>query len=119
MDVRRGEAAGLHYLELAPEGARRDLPLVVAMHGRGAAAEDLGGLVAQLDDQHYRYVLFYAPIVLQMGDGIRYAWYERERADETVLLARGRLSAALRELWGRYDGAPARTALIGFSQGGV
>ncbi|HEY7067345.1 MAG TPA: hypothetical protein VII06_38150 [Chloroflexota bacterium] len=119
MELRRGEAGGLYYLELAPTGGARDLPLVVGLHGRGAAAEDLGGLAAQLDDQRYRYALFYGPLVLYMGDGIRYAWYERERAAETVPTARERLSAALHELWRRHDVAPARTVLFGFSQGGV
>jgi phospholipase/carboxylesterase len=119
MDVRRGEAAGLHYLELAPEGARRDLPLVVAMHGRGAAAEDLGGVLAQLDDQHYRYILFYAPRVLFMGDGIRYAWFESADMDETLLPARRLVLGALHELWNRHDVAPRQTVLGGFSQGAV
>jgi phospholipase/carboxylesterase len=119
MELRRGEAGGLYYLELAPVGARRDVPLVVGMHGRGAAAEDLGGLVAQLDDQHYRYILFYAPIVLYMGDGIRYAWYDSETAEQSVPAARERVIAALRELWGRYDVPPERTVLFGFSQGGA
>ncbi len=119
MELRRGEVGGLYYLELAPPRAAPTLPLVVGMHGRGAAAEDLGGLVAQLDDQYYRYVLLYGPLVLYMGDGIRYAWYERERGEETVPAARARVTAALRELWGQYNGAPERTALFGFSQGGV
>jgi phospholipase/carboxylesterase len=119
MDLRRGEAGGLYYLELAPPDARRDLPLVVGLHGRGAAAEDLGGLAAQLDDEHYRYALFYGPLVLYMGDGIRYAWYDRERAEQTVPAARSRLTVALRELWSRHSVSPARTALFGFSQGGV
>jgi phospholipase/carboxylesterase len=95
------------------------LPLVVGMHGRGAAAEDLGGVSAQLDDQRYRYVLFYGPIVLWMGDGIRYAWYEREQADTTLPAARERVTAALGELWRRHDVGPDRTALFGFSQGGA
>src|SRR5581483_8086619 len=102
MDLRRGEAGGLYYLELAPEGARRDLPLVVGMHGRGAAAEDLGGVCAQLDDQHNRYVLFYAPRVLYMGDGIRYAWFDSAIIDETLPTARRLVLAALHELWERY-----------------
>jgi phospholipase/carboxylesterase len=119
MDLRRGEAGGLGYIELAPEGAAPDLPLLVGMHGRGAAAEDLGGLCAYLDDQHYRYVLFYAPMVLLMGDGIRYAWFNREALDETLPPARERVLAALPELWGRYDAGPARTVLFGFSQGGM
>jgi phospholipase/carboxylesterase len=117
MDLRRGEAGGVHYIELTPAGAGRDLPLVVGMHGRGAAAEDLGGVSAHIDDQRYRYVLFYGPIVLWEGDGIRYAWYERDRADTTLPAAREKVTAALRELWGRFDTAPARTALFGFSQG--
>ncbi len=119
MDLRRGEAGGLYYLELAPEGGRRELPLVVGMHGRGAAAEDLGGVCAALDDQHYRYVLFYAPRVLYMGDGIRYAWYDSASMDETVLAARQKVLAALRELWQRHGVEPRRTVLFGFSQGGV
>ena len=119
LELRRGEAGGLYYLELAPAGAPRNLPLVVGMHGRGAAAEDLGGLAAQLDDQHYRYILFYAPIVLYMGDGIRYAWYNSDSTTETVPAARERVIAALRELWQRYDATPARTMLFGFSQGGA
>ncbi len=119
MELRRGEAGGLYYLELAPAGAPRDLPLVVGMHGRGAAAEDLGGVAAQLDAQHYRYVLLYGPLVLYLGDGIRYAWYEREQAATTLPAARERVIAALRELWARHDGSPGRTALFGFSQGGA
>jgi phospholipase/carboxylesterase len=119
MELQRGEAGGLYYLELAPPNAPGNLPLVVGMHGRGAAAEDLGGLAAQIDEQRYRYVLLYGPQVLYLGDGIRYAWYDRERADETVPAARSRVTAALRELWRRHDGAPGRTALFGFSQGGV
>jgi phospholipase/carboxylesterase len=119
MDVRRGEAGGLNYLELAPTGAARDLPLVVGLHGRGAAAEDLGGLVADLDDQHYRYVLFYAPLVLYMGDGIRYAWYNGGVPGEDVPDARARVTGALRELWARHGVLPARSVLFGFSQGGA
>jgi phospholipase/carboxylesterase len=119
MELGRGQAGGLHYLELVPEGARGDLPLVVGMHGRGAAAEDLGGVVAQLDDQHYRYVLFYAPRVLYLGDGIRYAWYDSAIMDETLPKARRLVLAALRELWGRHGVAPQQTVLFGFSQGGV
>ncbi len=119
MDLRRGEAGGLYYIELTPSGAGRELPLVVGMHGRGAAAEDLGGVSAQIDDQRYRYVLFYAPIVLWEGDGIRYAWYEREQAQTTLPPARERVVAALRELWSRFDVGPDRTGLFGFSQGGA
>jgi phospholipase/carboxylesterase len=119
MELRRGEAGSLYYLELAPEGAPRNLPLVVGMHGRGAAAEDLGGLAAQLDDQHYRYVLFYGPRVLYMGDGIRYAWYDSASMDETLLPSRQKVLAALRELWSRHDVAPRQTVLFGFSQGAV
>jgi phospholipase/carboxylesterase len=119
MEVRRGEAGGLSYLELTPQSGPRDLPLVVGLHGRGAAAEDLGGLVMDLDAQHYRYVLFYAPLVLNMGDGIRYAWYNSGVAGEGVPEARARLTTALRELWTRHDVLPARTALFGFSQGGA
>jgi phospholipase/carboxylesterase len=119
MDLRRGEAGGLYYLELAPEGGRRDLPLVVGMHGRGAAAEDLGGVCAQLDDQHYRYVLFYAPRVLYMGDGIRYAWFDSAIIDETLPAARRMVLAALHELWERYGVQPRQTVLAGFSQGCV
>ena len=96
MDLRRGEAGGLYYLELAPPRASRNLPLVVGMHGRGAAAEDLGGVCAQLDDQHYRYILFYAPLVLYMGDGIRYAWYDSQLGEPSVLAARERVIAGLR-----------------------
>ncbi|HWP28935.1 MAG TPA: hypothetical protein VFB73_16820 [Chloroflexota bacterium] len=119
MDLRRGEAGGLYYLELAPPRASRNLPLVVGMHGRGAAAEDLGGVCAQLDDQHYRYILFYAPLVLYMGDGIRYAWYDSQLGEPSVLAARERVIAGLRELWSRYDLGPDRTVLFGFSQGGA
>lgn len=119
MELRRGEAGGLYYLELVPEGAAGELPLVVGMHGRGAAAEDLGGVCMQLDDRHYRYVLLYAPLVEVMGDGIRYRWFELERAETTVPAAREQVLAALHALWDRYGAGPRRTALFGFSQGGV
>ena len=119
MELRRGEAAGLYYLELVPEGGGAALPLVVGMHGRGAAAEDLGGVCIQLDSQRYRYILLYAPLIEVMGDGIRYRWFELERANTTVPAARERVIAALRALWDRYHVEPRRTGLFGFSQGGV
>lgn len=119
MELRRGEAGGLYYLELVPPGAAADLPLLVGLHGRGAAAEDLGGLCMQLDRQHYRYILLYAPLLEVVGDGIRYRWFDRERQAETVPAARERVMAALRALWDRYGVAPGRTGLFGFSQGGV
>ena len=119
MDLQRGEAAGLHYLELVPEGAAAGLPLVVGMHGRRAAAEDLAGVCIALDDQRYRYVLLYGPLVEVMGDGLRYRWFDMAEAATTVPAARERVLTALRALWSRYDVTPRRTALFGFSQGGV
>ncbi|HLI25721.1 MAG TPA: PHB depolymerase family esterase [Chloroflexota bacterium] len=119
MELRRGEAGGLYYLELVPEGTTAALPLLVGLHGRGAAAEDLGGVCMQLDSQRYRYILLYAPLVEVLGDGIRYRWFDRERQAETVPAARERVIAALRALWDRYHVEPRRTGLFGFSQGGV
>ena len=45
MQISLSHGGGLDYLEVAPPGARRDLPLIVVLHGRGASAEDLAETV--------------------------------------------------------------------------
>jgi phospholipase/carboxylesterase len=119
MQAAWAEAGGLRYIALEPEAAADDAPLVVAMHGRGSSAEDLAGL-APLLDPGWRYAFPQAPLTLHVGFGMGYSWYEPIPASpERMATAREALAAFLAALHERTGVAPARTALMGFSQGAV
>jgi phospholipase/carboxylesterase len=103
-------------------GAAEPLPTVVAIHGHGANGFDLLGLGPYLAAGRVLLICPEAEFVLQPGL-LSYTWFETapparrsEREFERVTAA---LSDFIRDAVPRYGGDPARTALIGFSQGGT
>jgi phospholipase/carboxylesterase len=119
MQASLGHGGGLSYVEIARPGAPPDLPLVVALHGRGASAEDLAPLAPELDDGGYRYIFPNGRLRLDFGPWVGYAWYEREAVAADLPLSRAAVEALLDELWARSGLGPAQTVLLGFSQGAV
>ena len=117
--IRAGEA-GLRYLEVATEGLSADAPLVVGLHGRGSSPEDFAGLAPELSPA-WRYLFPRAPLPLDFGPyGLGFSWYEPLPAPPGAMVAaRETLSNFLAAAHGRYGMPPARTALLGFSQGAV
>ncbi len=117
MRARYEEAAGLRYIEVtSAESAARDAPLVVGLHGRGSSPDDLA-MVAPVLDPLPRYIFPQAPIRFSFGG---YSWFEPIPAQPPVMAAaRERPTAFLDELRERHGVPPARTALVGFSQGAV
>ena len=116
------ELAGLTYLRVEPTD--RDagaLPLVVAIHGRGADARDLAGLAGELHPGRYRWVLPQGPRPVNLGMGsIGWAWYELgDQQEATVRSSREQLQRFLDELMPMLGATPDRTLLMGFSQGAV
>ena len=112
-------------IEIGPDDARA---VVFLLHGFGADAWDLAGLVPELDLPHIRYVLPDAPLVratLAGGQLVR-AWYDirtlepsphREDASG-VRASSSRISALMAEQAARGV-PPERMVLAGFSQGGA
>lgn len=94
---------------------------LVLLHGRGADEHDLIPLLEVLDpDQHLVGILPRAPRGLVEGG---YAWYDAERVGEpdpaSFRDALERTSAWVGGLEGRTGVPLTRTAVVGFSQGGV
>jgi phospholipase/carboxylesterase len=111
--------AGLHYLELVPERGADELPLIIALHGRGADATDLAGLSAEIHPDGYRWVFPQAPLPVPLGLGnMGWAWYalEENRA-QTVIESRNLLATFVHELLGEQQFTRSRVAVMGFSQG--
>lgn len=119
MQVSVGTGGGLTYLEIAPPDAQEPLPLVVTMHGRGASAEDLAPLAGELPGS-YRFIFPNAPHRLDLGGGWEgFAWYNLDAAEREIPASRALIEGLLGDLWARHGVGPARTVLLGFSQGAV
>ena len=128
---RRGEAAGLRYVEVTTGGLRDGAPLLIGLHGRGSNADDLAGLALTLDPS-WRYIFPQAPNRLGIGGWTEsFSWYEPimseaerrgaphagVRASAQVLAAREQLRRFLEATHERLATPPGRSALVGFSQG--
>ena len=114
-----GHAGGLSYIEVVRPDAPRDLPLVIALHGRGASAEDLAPLAPDLDGAGYRFIFPNGRLRVDLGPWVGYAWYEREAVATDLPASRAAVQALLDELWARTGRGPTQTVLLGFSQGAV
>jgi phospholipase/carboxylesterase len=116
-----GEAAGLRYVQLEPEQLATDLPLIVAIHGRGADATDLAGLAPDLDGDGYRWVLPQGPRPVPIGPGVLgWAWYELGGDQvSTATASRDLIAGFLDETLARLSVGRDRTLIMGFSQGAV
>jgi phospholipase/carboxylesterase len=123
-----GEAAGLRYVQLEPQGAGPDCPLIVAVHGRGADATDLAGLAFAFQEPStaggaatpgYRWVLPQAPLPVSLGLGaVGWAWYELgDAAADTLAPSRDMLQAFVEAMLEQFGTRRERTVLMGFSQG--
>ena len=119
MQVSSGYGGGLSYVEIARPDAPPDLPLVVLLHGRGASADDLAPLAPELDGGGYRFVLPNGRLRVDLGGWVGFAWYEIGATGRDLPVSRAAVEGLLRELWARTGGGPARTVLLGFSQGAV
>jgi phospholipase/carboxylesterase len=114
-----GQAGELSYVEVVRPDAPPNLPLVVALHGRGASAEDLAPLAPELDPTGYRFIFPNGRLRVDLGPWVGYAWYEREAVATDLPLSRAAVEALLADLWARTGLGPAQTVLLGFSQGAV
>lgn len=119
MQASMGQGGGLSYMEIAPPNAPRDLPLVVTLHGRGASADDLAPLAPELDATHYRYVFPNGRLPVDLGGWMGFAWYDVGNQAADLPASRAAVQALLGDLWARSGLGPARTVLLGFSQGAV
>src|SRR5712692_7459522 len=70
-----GDAAGLRYVQIDPDEPTDDLPLIVAIHGRGANATDLADLAPAIHPNGYRWVLPQGPRPVPIMPGYEgWAW---------------------------------------------
>lgn len=115
------QGAGLRYVQIDPDDATRDVPLVVAIHGRGADATDLAGLAHEISPDGYRWVLPQGPLPVPIAPGfIGWAWYDLgETQVDTVRASRELLAAFTDDTLRRTGASRDRTVLVGFSQGAV
>jgi phospholipase/carboxylesterase len=118
VQVERGEASGLDYLDVAFAEVEPAAPLVIGLHGRGSSPDDLAGL-APLLDPGWRYIFPRAPVRLDFGVyGTGYSWYEPIPATpEQMAEARALLAAFLAAMHERLGVPAGRSVLLGFSQG--
>jgi len=116
-----GEAAGLKYVQVEAEDAPQDLPLIVAIHGRGADATDLAGLAPEIDALGYRWILPQGPRPVALGPAYTgWAWYELGEAQAGTTLASGdALATFIDHMLIQLGVARDRALLMGFSQGAV
>ncbi|MDA1002657.1 MAG: alpha/beta hydrolase-fold protein [Chloroflexi bacterium] len=98
------------------------LPTVFAIHGHGAHAQDLLGLAPVLAGGQVQFICPQADFPLQAGT-LSYTWFEssggdlRRTPDEferVATLLEGFIDGATE----RYQADPARSVVLGFSQGG-
>lgn len=116
-----GEANGLRFVQVDPDDDNGQLPLIVAVHGRGADATDLGGLAPEISPTGYRWVLPQGPLPVPFAPNwVGWAWYELgETQDQTVVASRDRLAGFIDDTIQRLDVPRDRVVLMGFSQGAV
>jgi phospholipase/carboxylesterase len=112
----------LHFVERRPDAAPTNgtPPLLVMLHGYGSHEDDLMGLGPQLDPR-LLLVSARAPQPLDMGG---FAWFPLEFTPfglslryEEATAARDRVVALVESRQRQWAVPPARTFLLGFSQG--
>lgn len=111
------ERAQLGTLSCLVKRTRAGAPTLVALHGRGAAADDLSELGDAIDPDMNQ-VYPDAPRGWPAANPVGRAWYD-SGADRTAEVAdsRARLSAALAAVQATISDGP--IVLMGFSQGAV
>jgi phospholipase/carboxylesterase len=114
--------ANLLYAAHVPKG--ENLPVVIALHGWGANAQDLLGLAPSLFDGKAIVLCPQGPVELNVGGGMKgYGWFPLVPGtppDPAAFAASAdQLRAFVDDVLQRYSIDPKRIALLGFSQGGV
>src|SRR5207247_161740 len=96
-------------------------PLIIAIHGRGASAEDLVPILPEIIHRDFIGVFPNGPMSMQLGAwGIGHAWYDLGADQFTTLReSRKQLTELLGEAMDKYGVSAERTFLAGFSQGAV
>lgn len=111
----------LHCL-YEPEGEGPH-PTILALHGRGANAQDLLGLAPHLAGGLFRVICPQAPLAVPLGPGMTgYAWFPMSLGGDidtdAFLSARDRLRTFVDQCTERYPLGGHKLTLLGFSQGG-
>jgi len=112
---------GLDALIVENGKASADRPLVIAIHGRGASAEDLVPILPEIFPDDFLGIFPNGPLCMQLGAwGIGHAWYELgSDQPETLRESRKQLTGLLDEVRKKFKVPLDRTFLSGFSQGAV
>lgn len=109
----------LDAIAIPPNPERPVDSAIVLLHGWGANARDLAGLIPMLDLPNYQFFCLDAPLAhpyVPLGR----MWYDLEREDEAGLnQSRQQLNQWLDTLETEMGIARSRTILAGFSQGGA
>ena len=109
----------LHAIAVPPASGRPPKAAVILLHGWGANARDLHGLVPALDLPDYFFLCAEAPLDLPQVPGGK-MWYDLQVADYPGLEeSRQRLRAWLPVVEAQTGVSLERTVLAGFSQGGA
>lgn len=118
MKVTRFKAAGLQCVEVAPDNASADLPLVICMHGLGDSGESYTDIPRFVNTTDYRYIFPTAPLPYA---GVGWSWFSFDNLNIApgAARARGQVTDLLNELRAKYQTPANRTILGGFSQGGM
>src|SRR5215469_5368585 len=112
---------GLDALIVENGKASADRPLVIAIHGRGASAEDLVPVLPEIFPDDFLGIFPNGPLCMPLGAwGIGHAWYEMDAEQpRTLRESRKQLTGLLDEVRTRFKVPLDRTFLSGFSQGAV
>lgn len=112
----------LHTLHVPPGAG--PFPTVIALHGWGASAHDLLGLAPYVAGERVLTLCPQGTVRLAIGPGMEgYGWFplDRERPPDPRAFLKGstELRAFVDAARERYPMDPRRTAVLGFSQGGL
>lgn len=118
MKIERFEAAGLKCIEVAPDNASPDLPLIVTMHGLGDRGESYVDIAPAISSTAYRFVFPTAPTPIY-ANGFQWFAFEPRNLITSVLAARQQITNLLQALSERYALPTNRIVLSGFSQGAM
>lgn len=125
-DTIRGQLGGAAPIAWRLDGpaASADLPLVLALHGRGQSEDDFAHRLRGLCEGAIRLLLPRGPLSLpsERGDSVRASWYDYDGDQPRFRTELERCEATLLALLGAVESErglrPRRRWLLGFSQGG-
>ena len=116
-------SAPLEHVVAAPRTISKAYAMLVLLHGRGADAQDLLPLAAELGREDLIVLAPQAPYALPGPFGMGYAWYDMHEIGEpdpaTFAPSLERLRQFLDTAIAGYPVSPERVFLLGFSQGAV